>query len=339
MARSGGPRKPRLPITRTSVEGEFVFRLDGKKIRRKAELARLNSMAIPPAWNDVRVATSPRAKIMARGIDAAGREQTIYGHAYRRKMERKKFRRMVRFANALPRLRARVDRDLRRRKLTEDLVVACIIRLMDQQFFRVGNREYARRHASYGLTTLRTEHISLDEHSVVFDFTGKSGKRHRKRVRDPQIVRILKQLFELPEPELFRFLDDEKQDHPVGSSHVNAYVQRHMGKEFSAKDFRTWGGTVLAVAALLTLRPEELGSPARVAATRARVLREVAEQLGNTPAVTKSAYIDPRILQIFDDPEAVDRLRKLQSRTRERRYLSVEERCTLAILGTRDSAT
>ena len=319
-----------LPISREAVDGEFAYRLSGRRITKRSEIERIEALAIPPAWIDVEIARSPSAKVLARGIDAAGRTQTIYHPAFRRRQDRRKFDRMVRFAEHLPRIRARVDRDLRRRKLTRERVAACVIHLIDEQLFRVGNTRYADEHGSFGITTLREEHIDLTSTSVEFDFKGKSGQPHRRRVRDPRAARLLSHLIQLPGSEVFRFFDEDESLHHLRSRQVNHYVKRHMGEEFSAKDFRTWGGTVAVVAELFASDPETLQSPK----ARERLLRDAvktaAEALGNTPAVTRSSYIDPRVLKAVERPRQLERLRRRQLRAR--RYLSVDEQRTLALL-------
>jgi len=326
---------PRLPIVREPAEEGFVYRYrsNGRRLAREDEIRRIESLAIPPAWADVEIARSPRAKVLARGVDAAGRRQAIYHPSFRRRREREKFERLVRFGEALPRLRARVDRDLRRHRLSRDRVVAGAIRLIDLQFFRVGNSEYARRYQSYGVTTLREEHVEASEHAVTLDFVGKHGKRQRSRVADARLARLVSRLRELPGPELFRFFDEDGIVHELRSRHVNAYVKRGMGEEFSAKDFRTWGGTLLAATRLLEAEARgELADPKSAAASVRRVVREVAEQLGNTPEVTRSAYIDPRVLDAAERPELLAELRDARARMRPRRHFSVDEQCTLALL-------
>ena len=324
---------PRLPISREQVDGSFVYRMRGRKITRRAEIARLDALAIPPAWTEVGIARSGSAKVLARGKDAAGRTQTIYHPAFRRKQDRRKFARLSAFGKALPKLRTRVDRDLRRRRLSRDRVVACAIRLIDLRFLRVGSHEYARRYRSYGVTTLRRSHVDVAAGSVNLDFPGKGRKRQRQRVEDPRVARVLARLLELPGAEVFRFFEeDDGIAHDVRSTHVNAYVKRAMGEEFSAKDFRTWGGTLLAATSLLDAAPEEFETVARRNAVTRTVVRAVAEQLGNTPAVAKESYIDPRVLDAVEDPALLARMRRARGRMRQRHHLGVAEQSTLALL-------
>lgn len=325
-------------------DGTAVYRLRGRRIRRTQEIERLNALAIPPAWVDVEIARSPRARLLARGVDAAGRVQSIYHPAFRRKQDRAKFDRVLRFAAVLPRLRTQIDRDLRRRSLNRDRVVACVLTIIDEEYFRIGNPEYARQHRSYGVTTLRRTHVRAGSRSVDFDFVGKSGKRHTRRIRDPRLARLIARLAELPGPEIFRYLDEStpgNQKHPgsrrgtvrsVESRHVNAYVKRVAGEEFSAKDFRTWGGTMLAASALVAADPATLATESARAAALRGIVQEVAERLGNTAAVTRSSYIDPRVFAAADDRELLDRVRRARRRMRPRKYFTVDEQTTVALL-------
>lgn len=322
-------RARRLPITREYLDGETVYRDGRRKITSKREIERINALAIPPAWTDVEISRSSSGKVLARGVDDAGRVQAIYSPAFRRQQEKKKFARILLFAERLPRLRMQVDRDLRRRRLSEDKVVACVVKLIDQEFFRVGNAEYARKHGHYGVTTLRRKHTDVSSSKVTFDYIGKSGKRHIKTVRDPQLVRIIAQLEEMPGHEIFRFFDEDGILHDVDSKRVNAYIKRHMGKQFSAKDFRTWGGTLLATSALLAAESDD---DTQEGAIVRDVVAHVAERLGNTPAVTKDSYIDPRVFRAFEDGVTIPGVRQAMSRMRPRKHLTVEEQCVLKVL-------
>ncbi|WP_298038013.1 DNA topoisomerase IB [uncultured Microbacterium sp.] len=316
----------RLPLSRHMVDGSPVYWDGRRKITRAREIARLNALAIPPAWTDVEIARTSRSAVLARGVDAAGRTQAIYSPAHWRKQEKAKYARVLRFAQRLPRLRKQVDHDLRRRRLGEDRVIACIVALIDQEFFRVGGAEYARKHRHYGVTTLRRKHTRIAAGTVTFDFIGKNGRRHIKSVRDPRIVRVVEQLQEMPGYELFRFFDDDGNLHDIDSRRVNAYVKRHMGEEFSAKDFRTWGGTLLTASAMLAAESGDDQTNLR------DIVTGVAERLGNTPAVTQESYIDPRVLAAFEDSSTIARLRHAMSRMTPKAYLSVEEQCVLRLL-------
>lgn len=322
---------PRLPITREQHGGTTVYRNAGRRIKSTREIARIDALAIPPAWTDVEISRSSSGKVLARGVDDAGRRQAIYSPTYRRRQEKKKYARILHFAERLPHLRKQVDHDLGRRRLSEDKVIACIVKLIDQEFFRVGNAEYARKHKHYGVTTLRRTHTDVSSSKVTFDFIGKSGKRHVKVVRDPQIVRVIRQLNEMPGYEIFRFFDEDGIIRDIDSKRVNAYVKKHMGKEFSAKDFRTWGGTLLATSALLAAETAPDAAEDDEAVVR-DVVEHVAERLGNTPAVTKGSYIDPRVFAALEDGVTIPEVRSAMSRMRPRKYLTVEEQCVLKVL-------
>ncbi|WP_427869264.1 DNA topoisomerase IB [Leucobacter luti] len=322
-------------ILREPAGRGFVYRhaANGRRVTRSTELRRIEALAIPPAWTSVEIASSPRAKVLARGFDAAGRQQAIYHPSFTRKREREKFARLLRFGEALPALRKRVDRDLRRRRLSKDRVTAGAVRLIDLGFFRVGNREYTARHGSYGVTTLLREHVEATGSSITLDFTGKHGKRQRRRVADERIARLVARLQELPGDDLFRFIDDGDAEHGLRSRDVNEYVRRNMGEGFTAKDFRTWGGTVQAITLLQRAWSDgELASPREAAATSRRVVREVAELLGNTAAVTRSSYIDPLVLGAAEQPEVWRDLAPVRSRLRPRRHAPVDEQFALAVL-------
>lgn len=258
------------------------------------------------------------------------------GERRKRGRDRRKFDRVPRFGRALPRLRARVDRDLRRKRLSRARVTACAVRLIDLQLFRVGNPRYARQNGSYGVTTLREEHLRARPSVVEFDFIAKSGKRQRRKLRDPRLARLLAQLLELPGHEVFRFFDEDGVLHDLRSRDVNAYVKRHMGEEFTVKDFRTWGGTFLVAAQLLELDPLELRTAASRTRALSRAVRVAAEHLGNTPAVTRSSYVDPRVLAAVEHPRILNRIREDRSRRRPRRYFDVTEQSVLALLSAMD---
>lgn len=324
--------KRRLAITRELTDGRFRYRRRGRLITARGEIRRIEALAIPPAWTDVEISASPRGRVLARGIDAAGRQQTIYHPVFRRKQDDAKFRRMERFAKRLPKLRAQVERDLRRRTFDRRKVTALAIRLIDQALFRVGNTEYAEEHRSYGLTTLRRKHVEVDDGGVTFDYIGKSGKHHVQRVKGRRVTRLVAELAALPGHEVFRFIDEDGVVRNLTSRHVNAYVKRVMGSEFSAKDFRTWGGTTLAVTEILTepfMDALEAGGGTR--ALR-QVVDRVADLLGNTAAVTRSSYIDPRVFEVATSGKALERIRRARARMKPRSYCSVNEQCALVLL-------
>ena len=264
----------------------------GRPIRDPRMRERVRRLVIPPAWTDVWICASPRGHIQAMGRDARGRRQYIYHPAWREVRDRTKFDRIVAFARALPRIRARVERDLAKRTLSKERVLATVLRLLDVTHIRVGNEEYARSNGSFGLTTLRDCHARLTASSLQFEFRAKSGKLQRIRLGDRRLARIVKACQDLPGQRLFQYLD-EGVPKPVTSNDVNAYLREISCDDFTAKDFRTWAGTVLAAAALCENEPEN-GSAARSIPAAVKV---VAAKLGNTPAVCRKCYIHPAIIE------------------------------------------
>lgn len=239
---------------------------------------------------------------------------------------------MVRFAHLLPRLRAQVDRDLRKRKLTIDLTTACVVRLLDTLYLRIGNSVYTSQHGSYGTTTLQKHHVKVDGANVELSYAGKSGKLQRQQLRDARIVRILDRLLQEPGPDLFQYLDDHESLHGLKSSDVNRYLRKHLGTEFTAKDFRTWGANVTVARALQRYDSEELHGPGAARVASQSAVKAAAEILGNTPAIARSSYIDPRMLAAFDRPDALKRARQKLARARSRKYQERDEQYALTLL-------
>ncbi len=326
-------RRRRLPISRVAEASGFTYVLAGRTITKKAEIARIEALAIPPAWVDVEIAKSPRNKVLARGVDAAGRVQAIYNPSFRKRQDRRKFERVEQFGRALPALRAQIDSDLGRRTLGEERVVACVVHLIDTQLFRVGSSRYARQNHSYGIATLRRNHVRVTGDTINFNFVAKSGKRTRGSLRDARVARLLRRIAsELPGPQVFRFVDDSGEAQRVRRGHVNRYVKQHAGEQFTAKDFRTWGATVVVATALLGLDDSVISSPSTRDAALRDALREAATRLGNTPAVAKSSYVDPRLLEAVKHPQLLREAQAKRARMREGSHQSADERGTLALL-------
>lgn len=317
-------------ITRQKKGSAFAYYDGDALLTNKVLIGRIEALAIPPAWTDVMIARSPRAKVLASGHDDAGRQQAVYNPVFRARQEKLKFDRILRFAEALPSLRRQVQKDLARRRLVKEKVLACVLKLIDEDYFRVGNERYADENNHYGITTMRSKHLDIDGNTVTFDFVGKSGKAHIKQITDHQIAGILKQLDELPGYEIFRYQDEKGQMHDIDSSDVNEYIKTHMGEEFSAKDFRTWGGTLLATSELLA--SEQVRGEKERQKLIANVVKNVANRLGNTPAVARSSYIDPRVINAYVHPSQLNRVRKAMTKMRPRRFMSRDEQCVLRIL-------
>ncbi|HXA39791.1 MAG TPA: DNA topoisomerase IB [Phenylobacterium sp.] len=271
---------------------------DGQTIAAEATLDRIRKLAIPPAWTDVWIAPTERGHIQATGRDVRGRKQYRYHERWRHVRDAHKYDRLIAFGRALPRLRKQVDRDLARHGLPREKVLAAVVRVMEITLIRVGNEEYAKTNKSFGLTTLRHRHARIGATQAVFEFRGKSGKVHRTGFSDRRLARILKACQDLPGQRLFQYLDDDGQRHSVESADVNAYLRDALGEDFSAKDFRTWAGTLAAARALVGL-PECAGA----GESRKNVVacvKAVAGVLGNTPAVCRAAYIHPLVLEAYE---------------------------------------
>lgn len=317
-------------ITRTRRGKSFSYTLNGERVVDAEAIERIQRLAIPPAWRDVQIATSPRAKVQATGFDGSGRKQAIYNPNFRLKQEKLKFDRILRFAHALPKLRKVLATDLERPRYDREKVLATIVTLIDQAFFRVGGEKSAREAGHYGITTLRSKHLKVKQDAVVFDFVGKSGKSHHKIIRDRQLARIIRRLDELPGQEIFRYKESDGSMHDIHASDVNAYIKAAMGEEFSAKDFRTWGGTLLALTELLESERGDSETARKRAVSRA--VKRVSKRLGNTPAVCRASYIDPRIIKAFDSPTAIPKLRDTIKTMRPHKYMTTDEQAVLQLL-------
>jgi DNA topoisomerase-1 len=284
---------------------------DGVPVRDEGELRRIRGLAIPPAWTDVWISSSPLGHIQATGRDARGRKQYRYHERWREVRDEAKYGRLSDFATALPRIRERVDADLARPGIPRERVLATAIRILEETFMRVGNVEYAKANGSFGLTTLRAKHVDVDGSRIVFRFRGKSGKDHEVDVRDRRLARVIARLEQLPGQELFRYLDDDGELRTIGSEDVNEYLREVSNEDLSAKDFRTWAGTVLAARVLAELRPARNERIARKRIVEA--IDVVAARLGNTRAVCRKCYVHPGILDAYgtgDLPAALRRPEK-----------------------------
>lgn len=315
-------------IRRLRVGDGFAYRgVDGRKIRNATQLRRIASLAIPPAYEDVWICPRANGHLQATGRDARGRKQYRYHRDWRAAKDADKFARMLEFGAALPRIR-RCVRDVLAAPLgakpDRDTVRATIVRLLDTTYVRIGNEEYARENKSFGLTTLRNRHAAVSGSTLSLRFRGKSGKEHEVALDDPRVARVVRRCQAMPGQELFQYLDDEGSAHAVDSADVNDYIREISGADFTAKDFRTWHGTVHALALWVAQ-----GS-AQPAGMR-QLLSEVAARLGNTVAVCRKSYVHPRVLAVL--PTAADdaTLARLE-KARRRAGLAACERHLLAFL-------
>lgn len=282
---------------------------DGKRLTDPAQLAWIRALAIPPAWTDVWICTSRLGHLQAAGRDARGRKQYRYHPRWRAQRDDAKYDRLIAFGRALPRIRRRVDRDLRRPGLPRERVLAAIVRLLEKTGVRVGNEEYARENRSFGLTTLRGRHARVGSQRIRFRFVGKGGKGNEIEISDARLARIVSRCQDLPGQELFQYVDDDGDLHSVGSTDVNDYLRDISGRDFTAKDFRTWAGTVLAAVVLAELEP--ISSEAQGRRTVARAIERVAEGLGNTPAVSRRSYVHPSVIDAYLDGDTLRRASKV----------------------------
>ncbi|MEO8032906.1 MAG: DNA topoisomerase IB [Acidobacteriota bacterium] len=314
-----------------SKETGFTFRTaEGAVVCHEKTLARINRLRIPPAWQDVRVARGDVSPLQAVGLDKKGRTQYIYHPRFRSQREEEKFRRVVEFGESLPELRRRVRADLKRDDLDREHVLAGIVRLIDQGFFRVGNDKSAQSESTYGLTTILAKHVKVDGSTLLFDYVGKWRKTQKRAIEDADVAQIVRRLKRSGEEELFAFEQNSKlQD--VKDRHVNDYIQSIISDRFTAKDFRTWAGTLLCSIALATQ------GQGATRTERKRKMRKAivatSEQLGNTPAVCRSSYICPRLLDEYMEGKPFEMLRRHQKGSPVVRLgLSKEERALLKFL-------
>jgi len=307
---------------------------EGGALGPGAERKRIRSLAVPPAWTDVWICPSPRGHVQAMGRDARGRKQYRYHARWREARDETKFGQLVAFGKMLPTIRRRVRADLARSGLPREKVIAVVVQLLDLTMMRIGNEEYARANQSFGLTTLRNRHVSFPGGALELQFRGKSGKEHRVRVADPRLARIVKACQDIPGYELFQYLDAEGQRQSVDSADVNAYLREVGGAETTAKVFRTWAGTVGALAALRAVKTGDAAAPTKTetARTLIDIVKVVASRLGNTPAVCRNCYIDPAVIESFQRGDFHERLAILARRRSRVSGLDADERMTLAFL-------
>jgi DNA topoisomerase I len=294
----------RRGYTREWIDGAFAyFNTQGKRIDDEAEIRRINALAIPPAYTDVWICPDSRGHLQATGRDARGRKQYRYHPQWRETRDANKYERMLAFSAVLPKLRSRVTRDLALDGMPRDKVLATVVRLLDTTLIRVGSEEYARENRSYGLTTLRKRHLKVSAGTLRFKFRGKSGIEHDVAVSDARVARIVKRCMDLPGQDLFQYLDEDGERHSVSSSDINEYLREITGADFTAKDYRTWAGSVFALAALRKLKWETV--------TEARkhvvgTVKEVAQLLRNTPAVCRKCYVHPAVIEAFEAGELAE---------------------------------
>ncbi len=297
----------------------------------KDQRDRVISLVIPPAWTNVMISSDPYGHIQAIGIDARGRKQYIYHADWIKKSQQKKFDQMVDFGERLPTLRKAMLSHMREHSLTRDRVTATVIWLLEHTFIRVGNKTYADENQSYGLTTMREKHVDVEGNTITFSFKGKSGVYHELEITHPRVAKTVRSCLELPGYELFQYVDEGKNRQTVDSADVNTYLQAYAGADFSAKDFRTWGGSVLAGDDLY-----QKGVPETLKEKKANIsqaVTDVAKQLGNTKKVCKTYYIHPAIITSYEQDILVPHFEKSYKQTSVKKFgLTVEERAMLSLI-------
>ena len=282
-----------------SKEKSYFYRYPDSEdtVREERVLKRIENLKVPPAWEEARIARSPAAKVQAVGYDSAGRMQYLYHPRYRERKEREKFERILRFADRLPKMRRITSEHLRHEKLDREKVLATMIRLMNSAYFRVGEERYAKKNKTYGIATLRRKHLTIEGDTLIFEYRGKWGQMQRKAVTDRRLRQVVEECAALPGYEIFKYYDESGELKDVKSRDLNAYVKEVIGEEFTAKDFRTWAGTLIAA-----IKLAELGATEEPKQSQKNVLAAVdavAERLGNTRDIARSSYISPRVIEHY----------------------------------------
>lgn len=318
---------------RRAGRGWAYYGVDGPKITDEKRIAWFNRLAIPPAWTDVWICPDRRGHLQATGRDARGRKVYRYHPRWRDVREEAKYERMLAFARVLPRIRQRIEEDLARPGLPREKVLAAVVALLERTRVRVGNEEYARDNRSFGLTTLRNRHARIRGGTMTFAFKGKAGKEHEVELADRRLARIVARCQELPGQQLFQYVDDDDgQRRAVTSDDVNVYLREITGHDFTAKDFRTWAGTVLAAMALQEFQAFDDAAQAKKNVVRA--IESVAEKLGNTPAVSRASYVHPQIIDAYLEGDLLREVREEADRKlrHELAELTSEEAAVYALL-------
>jgi DNA topoisomerase I len=304
---------------------------DGKVVRDNAELQRIRSLVIPPAWTEVWISTDSRGHLQATGRDARGRKQYRYHPRWREVRDETKYYRMIAFAQALATIRRRTCQDLDRPRLTKEKVLAAVVQLLEKTLIRVGNDEYAKQNRSFGLTTMRDGHVEVKGGRVRFAFRGKSGVEHDIDLTDRRLARIVKACRDIPGYDLFQYYDENGERHAIGSADVNAYLQEITGKDFTSKDFRTWAGTVLAAQLLRDF--ERFESDAQAKRNIVQAVESVAKRLGNTKAVCRKCYIHPAVFDAYLDGSMLESVaQRARKAARKIEDLSEGEAAVLGLL-------
>jgi DNA topoisomerase-1 len=310
----------------------------GREVKGEEQVRRIRKLAIPPAWTDVWICADPNGHLQATGRDARGRKQHRYHPRWRETRDENKFNRMIQFANALPKIRAHTARDLAAKGLTRKKVLATVVRILETGLIRVGNEEYVKQNHSFGLTTMRDRHVKVRGGSMKFEFKGKSGKMHSVELEDPRLAKIVKGCQDIPGQELFQYFGEDGERHKISSTDVNEYLREITNADFTAKDFRTWAGTVLAAMALRELEKFETQTQAKKNLKAA--IERVAQRLGNTPTICRKCYIHPFVMDSYLDGSLLllQAAKERAGKSETARGLNANEKMVLGLLKKRLAA-
>ncbi|ERJ18538.1 Putative DNA topoisomerase I protein [Salinisphaera shabanensis E1L3A] len=330
------PQQDHSPVvTRHRCGKGFTYRYaNGRTLRDKKRRRWIESLAVPPAWQAVEITLDENAHVHAIGRDAAGRKQYIYNPAWRQQREQAKYDRILAFAEQLSTMRRATGQHLTHEAMTREKVLACMVRLIDSAYFRPGSESYSRENDSYGLTTMRSKHLTIEGDELIFDYDGKSGQRQHRVVEDERLARVVAELDDQPGYEIFKYYDDNGDKVYVDSADLNDYIHEVMGEGYSAKDFRTWAGTSLAALALDEIGPDD---DEKISEKNIRdAVDRVAERLGNTPSIARSSYIDPRVIETYLDGRTLSHFQALiEAELEEGDLTGPQERAVMKMLQSR----
>jgi len=320
-------------ITRQDKEGKFeYFNNKGELISDEKVLERVSKLIIPPAWTDVWISPSPNGHIQATGRDQKGRKQYIYHPKWRNARSGTKFGRMIAFGEKIPAIRKQIEKDLAQNQLNKKKITAIVVNLLDNSLIRIGNRFYAKSNKSYGLTTLRDKHVQIEGENIRLKFVGKKGVEHEIDIHDRRLAKLVKKCKDIPGYDLFQYYDENGERRALESGDVNEYIQEVSGADFTAKDFRTWGGTVLMVECLENLIEEK--PELEKEKTVKEAFKQVAKGLGNTPAVCSKYYVHPQVLDFFKEDKLFDFLKDHDASKPAEEFISPSEKLVLEMLKT-----
>jgi DNA topoisomerase-1 len=319
-------------INRLKKGKGFVYVYDNKPLNSKAEIERIRKLAIPPAWTNVWICPKDNGHIQATGFDIRGRKQYRYHTMWNTLRNETKFHRLYEFGKILPSIRLKLEEDLAKKELTEDKVLATVVSLMERTYMRIGNDEYEKANGSYGLTTLKDNHVKIDGDKIFFSFKGKRGIDHNISLKNKRLARMVKQCRDIPGKELFQYLDAEGNRKPIDSGMVNRYIKDASGGDFTAKDFRTWAGTLNSIRAFKSIGESESETECKKNVVAA--LDEVSKQLGNTRTVCKKYYVHPGIIKLYEEKNLLKYLSELDKieAPDDLAGLTTEERVLMKIL-------